>query len=128
MASSAVAWTIRLAPAVSRSASLGFATSAVPGQARRRGRRDVLAGETGEAEGTQTLRGGDAVGVPAAEGVVRVEHAVQLVGRAVHPGGGAVGDGLVHHLPRQDVVPAADALPYVEAALQVDDPLPHPLQ
>src|SRR5262245_26353716 len=47
-----------------------------------------------EPERLQASGGRNAVGVPAAEAVVVVEHRVELRRRAVHSSGGAVGDGL----------------------------------
>src|SRR4030095_5931850 len=64
-----------------------------------------------------------AVAVPTAQRVVRVEHRGELRRRAVHPGGGPVGDGLVHHLPRQHVLSSAHTLAHVEEPLEIDDAL-----
>src|SRR5437867_10892965 len=69
-----------------------------------------------------------AVRVPAAERVVLVEHRAELVGRAIHAGRRALGDGLVHDLPREHVVTAPHALARVEQPLEVDDALPHALE
>src|SRR2546425_1592943 len=69
-----------------------------------------------------------AVRVPAAERVVLVEHRAELIGRTVHAGRRALGDGLVHDLPREHVVAAPHALARVEQPLEVDDALPHALE
>src|SRR5581483_10382419 len=67
-----------------------------------------------EPQRRQAAGGRDAVDVPPAQAVVRVEHCSQLVGRTVHPRGRAVGDRLVHHAPRQHVVAPPHALADVE--------------
>src|SRR5437773_2448579 len=69
-----------------------------------------------------------AVPVPAAEPVVGVEHRAELVGRAGHAGRRALGNGLVHDLPGEDVVAAPHALAHVEEPLEVDDALAHALE
>src|SRR3990167_5593067 len=55
----------------------------------------------GGVEGGEPRGGRHAVRVPAAEGVVLVEHRRELRGRAVQAGRRAVGDRLPPHPPRQ---------------------------
>src|SRR6266850_1381422 len=69
-----------------------------------------------------------AVGVPAAQRVVVVEHRGELRRRTVHSGGRPIGDGLVHHFPGQDVLRSAHALAHVEEPLEVDDALADALE
>src|SRR5205823_10261237 len=70
----------------------------------------------------------DPLAVPPAQRVVLVEHRAELVGRTVGAGRRALGDGLVHHPPRQRVFRAPHALAHVEEALEVDDALADALE
>src|SRR2546427_4473181 len=64
-----------------------------------------------EAESLQADGGGNAVGIPAADGVIGVQHGGQLVGRTVHARRRPVGDRLLPHPSPQRVRGAAPPPP-----------------
>src|SRR5207302_11201008 len=81
-----------------------------------------------QSQGGEAGGGGHAVGGPAAEIVVGVEHLAQLGGWTVHAGRWPLGNRLVHHAPPQRIVRATHALAHVEEPLEVDDALAYSLQ
>ena len=80
-------------------------------------------GHVAEFQPFERHRRGESVLIPPPDAVELVLHALELIGRAVHPLVRAVGNRLVHHFIREHVVRAAHPFAHVQGALDVADAL-----